>query len=192
MCLIEFGSITVGRHVKDVFGSLTHCLLTGDGIRNFFGQGTDQTIAELEIIACHCGAVDVFCDTSHDAVCDHGAFKAPLVAKNGVQQGSAFRGRRSADSVERGHDAGCTAALDSDLESLEIDLAECLLVEPCRKTAVVTVGLLVIDREVLEIAVYAGFLDAPLLRVHRPGPSHKPGPHAMSVPAWPGWCTCCP
>ena len=90
---------------------------------------------------------------AHGGVGDHRTPETPLVPEHVGEQGGAGAGPDSAQVVVAAHDGGGAALLDGDLKGAEIDLPHGLLVGPHGEGE--TVALLVVDGEMLDIAVDA-------------------------------------
>ena len=90
---------------------------------------------------------------AHGGVGDHHALEAPLIPEHVGEQGGVGAGPDSAQVVVAAHDGGGAALLDSDFKGTEVDLAHGLLVGPHGQGE--TVALLVVEGEMLDIAVHA-------------------------------------
>ena len=89
---------------------------------------------------------------------DHGALEAPLIAKHACEQGFIAARPCGSDAVVRAHEAGGPALLDSQLEGSQVNLAQGLLRQPLVER--VAVGVLIVQREVLDVAVRPRLLGA--------------------------------
>lgn len=86
-----------------------------------------------------------------------------------VQEASSMFVQRvleQSDAVERAHDAQRLAQLDTHLKRAQVDLTHCLLICPGHEAAVVTMRLLVVQGEVLEVRIDALALDTANLGLH--------------------------
>ena len=83
---------------------------------------------------------------------DH-ADEAPFIAEHVGDQRPAAAGPGGAEVGVAGHDGGGAALLDGDLKGLEIELAHRLLIAPDGEGE--TVGLLIVQSEMLGVAVHA-------------------------------------
>lgn len=89
---------------------------------------------------------------------DHAA-EAPLATQDSVEQSGVGTAPLHTDVVEGAHHGTRAALLDAHLEGLQVDLANRLLVGPGGELAQ-SVGLLVVQREVLHEGVHALGLSA--------------------------------
>ena len=90
---------------------------------------------------------------AHGGVGDHRTPETPLVPEHAGEQGGAGAGPDGAQVVVAAHDGGGAALLDGNLKGTEVDLPHGLLVGPHGDGE--PVALLVVDGEVLDIAVDA-------------------------------------
>ena len=136
--------------VQDVVAGTAHGLLCG--VRG--GIQLDAHEAEHHVTACAEGKVDVHpAGVAHGGVGDDHALKAPLVAEHIGEQCLGSTCPCVAQTAVAAHDSGGVALLDGQLKGLEVDFADGLLVCPHRDGQ--TVGLLIVQGEVLDVAIHA-------------------------------------
>ena len=140
----------VGLGVQDVVAGLTHGLLRGVGA----GVQRDAHQAKHHVAAGADGQVRVHpLGVAHGGVGDDGTLKAPLAAQHIGKQCAAGAGPGVTQVAVAGHDGGGAALLDRQLKGFEVNFADGLFVGPHRQSQ--TVGLLVVQCEVLDVSIHA-------------------------------------